>query len=86
MQDCAVSNVTIFLDHGVGSRESVHDTGILQVGAGFQNQAAEVAAQAGAGADIAVGADDDVANQHGTGMNVGSGINDRHNAVDGVNA
>jgi hypothetical protein len=49
----------------------------------FEDQAAEVAAQAGAGADIAAGADDDVADQHGRGMDVGGRVDDRDDAVKG---
>ena len=44
--------------------KAVQDAGVLDVGAGADLEAAEVAAQAGAGPDVAAGADDDVADQH----------------------
>ena len=84
-QHGAVADMAVFLDHGIGTGETVHHAGILQVGAGFQDQPAEIAAQAGTGADIAARADDHVADQHGAGVNIGRRIDDRNDAVDGIN-
>ena len=86
VQHGAVADVAVFLDDGIGAGEAVHDAGVLQVGAAFEDEPAEVAAQAGAGADIAARPDDDVADQHGAGVHEGGGIDDGDDAVDGVNA
>jgi hypothetical protein len=80
-----MADMAIFLNDRIGARKAVHDAGILQVGSGFQNQAAKIAAQAGTGANIAVRADYHIADQYGTGVNIGAGINDWNDAVYGVN-
>ena len=46
---------------------------------------AEIAAQRRARADVAAGADEHVADQHGAGVNIGRRIDDRNDAVDGIN-
>jgi hypothetical protein len=78
--------MTIFLNDRIGAGKAVHDAGILQVGSCFQNQSPEIAAQAGTGADIAIRANNHIADQYGTGVNIGAGINDWNDAVYGVNA
>jgi len=55
-----------------------------EVGAALEDQAAKVAAQAGAGADIAVRADDDVADQDRRGMDVGGRVDHGRDAIDGI--
>jgi len=59
----------------------MHDAGVLQVGAALEDQAAEVAAQAGARPDIAAGADDDVADQHGGRVDEGRRVDHGDDAV-----
>ena len=48
----------------------------------LQHDAAEVAAQAGAGADVAAGADDHVADQHRSGVHIGAGVDHRDHAFE----
>jgi hypothetical protein len=78
----AVADVAVLLDHCVLVREAVDRAVVLHVGAALEHDAAEVAAQARAGPDIAAGADDHVADQHGRGMDVGGGIDHRHDAFE----
>ncbi len=82
MQHGAMADMAVRLDHRVAAGKTVHDTSVLQVGALFQDQAAEVAAQRCQWADVAARADDHVADQHRTGMHIGAGVNDRRDAVD----
>ena len=49
VQHGAVADMAIDFDHGVVAGKAVHDAGVLQVGALFQHQAAEVAAQEASG-------------------------------------
>ncbi len=86
MQDRTVANVAVFFDDGIGTGEAVHHAGILKIGSGFEDQAAKVTAQAGAGADIAAGANDHITDQNRAGMHIRRGINHGNNAVNGVNA
>ncbi|MPN52338.1 hypothetical protein SDC9_199994 [bioreactor metagenome] len=86
MQHGPMPDVSIFLDHRVGPGKAVHHAGILQIGAGLQDQTPEIAAQAGARPDITTGTDDDVADQHGTGMDIGGRIDDRNDAIDGIDS
>ena len=79
-----VADMAILPDHRVGTGEPMHDTGILQVGPGFQDQAAEIAAQAGIRPDIGTGTDNDVANQYRGGMHIGRGVDDGNYPVDGI--
>ncbi|MNS99754.1 hypothetical protein D3C72_1341660 [compost metagenome] len=84
VQDRAVADVAVDLHHRVVVGKAVDAAVVLHVGAFLQDDAAEVSAQAGAGADITVGADDHVADQHGCGMHVGARVDDRNHAVDGI--
>ena len=56
----------------------------LDVRAFLDHDAAEIAAQAGGGPDVRARADDDVADQHGARMHEGARIDDRDDAVYGV--
>ncbi|MNH26959.1 hypothetical protein D3C79_870460 [compost metagenome] len=84
MQHCAVADVAVAPDHRVTLREAVHHAGVLNIGALFQDDAPEVAAQAGQRADIAAGSDDHIADQHRTGVHIGAGVDDRGQAVEAV--
>ncbi|MNN39024.1 hypothetical protein D3C81_1530470 [compost metagenome] len=77
VQHRAVADVTISGDAGDAGGEAVDHAGVLQVGAFLEDDASEVAAQAGQRADVAAGADDHVADQHRGGMHVGVGVNHR---------
>ncbi|MCY1311617.1 hypothetical protein D9M70_619350 [compost metagenome] len=79
-----MADVAVDLDHRVLVRKAVDAAVVLHVGAFLQHDAAEIATQAGAGADIAAGADDHVAYQHGAGVHVGRRVDDGNHAVDGV--
>ena len=59
-----VTDVTIDFNHGVAAGKTMDHASVLQVRALFHDQPAEVAAQTGAGTDVAARADDDVADQH----------------------
>jgi hypothetical protein len=82
MQDGAMADVAIFLDDGVAAGKAVHYTAVLHVGAGTDEQATEVAAQAGTGTDVGARTDVHVTDQHGRRMNIGARIDHRHDAVD----
>jgi hypothetical protein len=84
MQDGAMADMAVFFDHRIGAGKAMHDAAILDVGAALQDQSAEIAAQRSARPDITAGADDDVADQHGRGVDEGLRMNHRNDAVDGI--
>jgi hypothetical protein len=86
VQHGAVADMAILLDDRIAAGEAVHDAGVLHIDAALENQASEVAAQAGTGADVAAGPDDHIADENGRRMNVAAGIHDRNDSVDGENA
>ncbi|MNI54760.1 hypothetical protein D3C73_1096720 [compost metagenome] len=79
-----MADVAVALDHRVTVRETVHYAGVLHVGTLFQDDPPEVAAQAGQRPDITVRPDDHVTDQDGRGVNVGSWINHRGQAIEAV--
>ena len=80
-----MTDVAVFLDNGIGAWKAVHDAGVLHVGAVLEDDAAEVSAKTRGRADIAVFADDDVADQHRRRMNKTGRRDDGRNAVDRIN-
>ena len=84
VEDRTVADMAVLLDDRVGVGKAVHDAGVLEVGAGAQLQAAEIAAQRGGGADIAARVHDHVADQDRGGVDEGGGVDDGDDAVDGV--
>src|SRR6185437_16004946 len=84
VEDRAMSDVPVLVDDRIGSRKAVHDATVLQVRSVLHHDAPEVAAQRRAGSDVAAGADDHVADQHGGGMDVGTRIDDGPDAVDRI--
>jgi hypothetical protein len=86
VQHGTVADVAVFANDGVGTGKAMHDTGILEVGAAFEDQPPEIAAQAGAGADIAARADDDITDQDGGRMDEGRRVDHGHDAVDRIDA
>jgi len=84
MKDRAVADMAVFLDHRVGMGKTMHDAAVLQIGAAFQDQTAEIPAQRGARPDIATGPDDDIADQDSGWMDKGFVVNHRNDAVDGI--
>ena len=81
-----MADVPVLADQRVGAGKAVHDAGVLHVGAALEDQPPEVAAQTGARADIAAGADDDVADQHGGRVNEGRGVDHGDDAVNRIDA
>src|SRR3954471_11601740 len=63
MKNCAVTDMTVALNDAILARKAVHDAVVLHVGAVFDDDAPQVAAQRGAGTDVATGADNDVSDQ-----------------------
>ena len=82
----AMTNVSFFLDDRADTRESMQYASILDVGALAQFDMAEIAAQARTRTDVASGTNDDIADQHGGGMNKCGGIDDRRDAVDRIDS
>ena len=60
MQDGAMANVTIDLNHGFAIRKPVHHAAILNIGPFFDHNPTKVATQACQGSDITTRADDHV--------------------------
>ena len=85
VQNGAVADMGIFLNDAVFSREAVHHAGVLQVAAPVHLHPTKVSAQNRAGANVAIGADNHIANQNGGWMNKGAGINNGYQVFDGVN-
>jgi hypothetical protein len=86
MQHGAMTNVSFFLDDGADPRESMQYASILDIGALAQFDMAEIAAQARARTDVASGANNDIADQDGGGMNKCLTIDDWRDAVDRINS
>jgi hypothetical protein len=84
VQHRAVADVAVFFHQRVLRGKAVHGAVVLDVGACLQHDAAEVAAQAGAGADVAIRPHDHVADQHRRGVHVGAGVHDRNHPFDGI--
>jgi len=79
-----MADMAVDLDHGVDAGKAVQHASVLHIAALLEHDAAEVAAQRGERGDVAAGADEHVADQHGVGMHVGGGMDDRADAVDFV--
>src|SRR5690606_34853242 len=86
VQHRSVADMAVHVDDCVVIGDAVHHAGVLYVGAGFHDDAPEIAPQAGKGADIGVRPHDDVSDQHGAGMHVRGGIDDGRQAVDGIDS
>jgi hypothetical protein len=82
MKDRAVPHVLVLLHDRVPIRNRVDHAGILDVDAATQDEPPEVASEARARPDVASGTYDDFADQHGTGMYEGRGIDDGNDPVD----
>ena len=82
VQDGAVPYVAVGFDDRVAAGEAVHDAGVLEIAAGLENEAAEIAAQNGLSADVAAWADDDIADEDGGGVHEGGGVDDRDDAFE----
>ena len=79
-----MTNVSFFLDDRADPRESVQHASVLNIGALAQFDMAEIAAQARSRTDVASRANNDIADQHGGGMNECLRIDDGRNAVDRI--
>lgn len=84
VQNSAMADVTIFLDHAILVGEAVHHTGVLNVAALAQNDAAEVASQHSMGADVAVFANNHIADQNSSGVDIGCFMNNGNQVFNGV--
>ena len=84
VDDGAVADVAVLLDHRVRLGKTVHDAAILDIGAGLDHQTPEIAAQAGRGADVHACAYVHVADQHRARMHIGIRMHDGGEAVDGI--
>ena len=63
----------------------MHDAVVLEVDPGLEHEPPEIAAQAGTRPDIDAGADDDVADQDGVGMDEGARVDHRDDALERIN-
>jgi hypothetical protein len=79
-----MTNMPVPFDHRVATRKTMHYTGVLQVGALLQHDAAEITPERCQGAYVATWADDDVANQYCAWVHVGGGVNHRRQAVQSI--
>src|SRR5690606_22797942 len=84
MQYRAMPDMPVDVDQRVIFGHAMNDTGILHIGAFAQDDAAEIAAQAGQRPHIDARPDDHVADQHGSGMDISGGVYNRRQAVDGI--
>ncbi|MNI84573.1 hypothetical protein D3C73_1414890 [compost metagenome] len=84
MQHRAVADVAVALHHRVAVGETVHHTGVLQVGALLQHDPPEVPAQAGQRTDITMRANDHVADQYGRRVHISARVNHRSQAIKAV--
>ncbi|MNJ65396.1 hypothetical protein D3C77_614060 [compost metagenome] len=84
MQHRAVTDMAVALDHRITVGETMHDTGVLQVGALLQHDPAEITAQAGQRTDVAPRANNHVADQYGARVYIGTGVDHRREAVKAV--
>ena len=82
MQDATMSNAGFFFEDYIAACIGMRDTPILHIGHRLQNDLPHIAPERGAGADIAIGADYDIADQARHGVDKGRGIDDWDNAVD----
>ncbi|MNP32788.1 hypothetical protein D3C76_1259910 [compost metagenome] len=62
----------------------MHDAGVLQVGALFQDDTAEITAQGSQWPYVATRAHDHVTDQHGTGVDIGSRVDHWGQAIEAV--
>src|SRR5690606_32943538 len=84
VQHGAVPDMAIHIDQGVVFGYAVNNAAVLYVGALVERDAAEIATQACQGSYVHARPDDDVANQHGRRMHVGTGVDNRRDAVYGI--
>ncbi|MNM42230.1 hypothetical protein D3C81_530620 [compost metagenome] len=84
VQHGAMADVPVTFHYGVAPRKTMHHAGVLQVGALLQHDAAEIAPERCQWADVAAGADDDVADQDCTGVHVGCRVNHGRQAVQSI--
>src|SRR5690606_24270858 len=85
MDHRAVADVALLLHHAVEVGRRMHDAVVLQVRVRLHHDATEIAAQHGTRPDVAAGADDDVADQHGARVHPGRRVDHRDDALEGVN-
>ena len=86
VQHGTVADVAVLRDRAVLAGEGMQRAAVLDVAAGTEHDAAEVAAQRGQGADIGTRPDDHVADQDGGRVDEGRGIDHRDQPVDGEDA
>jgi hypothetical protein len=86
MQHRAMPDVTALVDQRIVPRKRVQHTGVLDIGARTDVEAAEVAAQRCRRADVTVGTDNHVADQHGAWMHVCRWIHHWRHAIDRIDS
>src|SRR5690625_2594434 len=84
MQHGPVPHMAVFVNDGFEFVRAMNNAGILDVGTALHDDTAEITAQTCHRTHIHTRTDDDVSDQDSGGVNIGSGVDDRDDAIDGI--